>query len=142
MAKLTRADGHLPELAAFPCLAHLRGLDLSDNGIGSDALAYLTSSRFLCLLQALDMSGNPIGPHGAGLIAASPSAEELTELHLARCGLGGKGVAGEGLAGLLDRRSRQWRRLDLSDNAAVSPRPRASGRFSRDAKPRGAGPGV
>jgi uncharacterized protein (TIGR02996 family) len=32
VAKLTRAEGHLPELAASPWLAHLRGLDLSNNG--------------------------------------------------------------------------------------------------------------
>jgi uncharacterized protein (TIGR02996 family) len=111
VAKLTRAAGHLPELAASPWLAHLRGLDLSENGIESGALAHLTASRFICLLRALDLSGNPIGPRGAGLLANAWSAEELGELHLARCRLGGSG-AGE----LLRGRSRQWRRLDLSDN--------------------------
>jgi uncharacterized protein (TIGR02996 family) len=111
VAKLTRAGGHLPELAASPWLAHLRGLDLSDNGIDAGALAHLTAARFVCLLRALDLSGNPIGPDGAGLLAAARSADELSELHLARCGLWG-----EGLTALLGGRSRQWRRLDLSDN--------------------------
>jgi uncharacterized protein (TIGR02996 family) len=111
VAKLTRAGGHLPELAASPWLAHLQGLDLSDNGIDAAALAYVTASRFVCLLRALDLSGNPIGPRGAGLLAAARSADELSELHVARCGLGGVG-----LAGLLGGRSRHWRRLDLSGN--------------------------
>jgi uncharacterized protein (TIGR02996 family) len=114
VAKLTRAGGPVPELAASPWLAHLRGLDLSDNDIDGGALAYLTASRFVCLLQALDLSGNPISPRGAGLLATARPAEELRELHLARCGLGG-----EGLAALLrfGWRSQQWRRLDLSENA-------------------------
>jgi uncharacterized protein (TIGR02996 family) len=111
VAKLTRAGGHLPELASSPWLAHLRGLDLSDNDIEPDGLAYLTASRFVCLLQALDLSGNPLGPRGPGLIATARSADELSELHLARCGLGG-----QGLEGLLGGRSRQWRRLDLAGN--------------------------
>ena len=37
VAKLTRSGSHLPELAESPWLAHLRGLDLSDNGIDSQA---------------------------------------------------------------------------------------------------------
>ena len=69
----------------------LRRLDLSDNGIDSGDLAHLTASRFVCLLRALDLSGNPIGPRGAMLLAGSRSAGELRELHLARCGLDGKG---------------------------------------------------
>jgi uncharacterized protein (TIGR02996 family) len=111
VAKLTCASGHLPELAASPWLAHLRGLDLSDNSIDADALASLTASRFVCLLRALDLSGNPIGPRGAWLLATATSAEELSELHLARCGL-----RGEGLAELLDGGSGPWRRLDLACN--------------------------
>jgi uncharacterized protein (TIGR02996 family) len=111
VAKLTRAGGHLAELAASPWLAHLRGLDLSDNGIDAGALEDLTASRFICLLQALDLGGNPIGPDGARLLATAEWADELNELHLARCGL-----SGEGLEGLLGWRSRQWRRLDLSGN--------------------------
>jgi uncharacterized protein (TIGR02996 family) len=117
VAKLARAGGHLAELAASPWLAHLRGLDLSDNGIDTAALAHLTASRFICLLQALDLSGNPIGPRGAALIANARWADDLSELHLARCELGGKGVRGEALVGLLGGRSRQWRRLHLSNNA-------------------------
>jgi uncharacterized protein (TIGR02996 family) len=118
VAKLTRAGGHLAALAASPWLAHLRGLDLSDNGIDSAALAHLSASRYVCLLQALDLSGNPIGPRGAMLLADARSADELNELHLARCELGGQGPAGEALVGLLGgRRSRQWRRLDLSGNS-------------------------
>src|SRR5262249_46536092 len=69
VARLTRAAGHLPELAASPWLAHLGGLDLSDNEIDSQALAHLTASRFVCLLKALDLSDNPIGPRGARLLA-------------------------------------------------------------------------
>lgn len=111
VAKLTRAGGHLPELAASPWLAYLRGLDLSDNGIDSTALSHLTASRHVCLLRALDLSHNPIGPRGAGLLAVMRSADDLCELHLAECGLGG-----EGLAALLGGRARQWRRLDLSCN--------------------------
>jgi uncharacterized protein (TIGR02996 family) len=110
VAKLTRVAGHLPELASSPWLAHLRGLDLGDNGIDSGELAHLTASRFVCLLQALDLSDNPIGPRGAMLIAGALSANELSELHLARCGLGW-----QGLEGLIDG-SRRWRRLDLSHN--------------------------
>jgi uncharacterized protein (TIGR02996 family) len=114
VAKLTRAAGHLPELAASPWLAHLRGLDLSNNGIDSAALAYLTGSRFICLLQALDLSDNPIGPRGAALLVTARSADELCELHLARCGLWH-----EGLLTLLGNRADQpmrLRRLDLSGN--------------------------
>jgi uncharacterized protein (TIGR02996 family) len=111
VAKLTRACGHVRDLAASPWLAHLRGLDLSENGIDAATLAYLTASRFVCLLQALDLSGNPIGPRGVALLAAAPSAEELRELHLARCGL-----AGLALLEPLGGRSRQWRRLDLAGN--------------------------
>jgi uncharacterized protein (TIGR02996 family) len=117
VAKLTRAGGHLPELAACPWLAHLRGLDLSDNGIDSAALAHLTASRFICLLEALDLSGNPIGPRGAGLLATARCADELRELHLARCCLGGRGAPGEALEGLLGGRAVQLRRLDLAGNA-------------------------
>ncbi len=111
VARLTRARGHLADLAASPWLAHLRGLDLSDNGIDADALAELTDSPFLCLLQALDLGDNPIGPRGAHLLATAHAADELSELHLARCRLGSGGL-GE----LLDGRARQWRRLDLSNN--------------------------
>jgi uncharacterized protein (TIGR02996 family) len=111
VAKLTRLGDQLPELAASLWLAHLRGLDLSDNDIEAGALAYLTASRFVCLLQALDLSGNPIGPQGAGLIATAHSADELSELHLASCGLHIKG-----LTELLGGHSRRWRRLDLSGN--------------------------
>ncbi len=114
VAKLTRAGHLLPELAASPWLAHLRGLDLSNNGIDSAGLAHLTASRFLCLLQALDLSDNPIGPAGAGLLATAWSADELSELHLARCGLWH-----EGLLALIGSRSGhplRLRRLDLSDN--------------------------
>jgi hypothetical protein len=111
-AKLTRAAGHLPELAASPWLAHLRGLDLSANGIDGDLLAALTGTRFICLLEALDLSDNPIGPAGARFLASARAADRLSELHLARCGLGGPVLAGL----LLGRRSRQWRRLDLAGN--------------------------
>jgi uncharacterized protein (TIGR02996 family) len=114
VAKLTQACDLLPDLAASPWLAHLRGLDLSNNGIGSAALAQLTASRFICLLQALDLSGNPIGPSGAELIARAPSADELTELHLGGCGLWN-----EGLMALLDAQPGRrvgLRRLDVSRN--------------------------
>jgi uncharacterized protein (TIGR02996 family) len=114
MAKLTGVGDRLPELAASPWLAHLQGLDLSKNDIDSSALAWLTSSRFICLLQALDLSDNPIGPRGAGLLATTRAADELSELHLARCGLWH-----EGLMALLDRKSagpRAWRRLHLGGN--------------------------
>ncbi|HKB02106.1 MAG TPA: hypothetical protein VKD90_07795 [Gemmataceae bacterium] len=50
VAKLKRAAGHLPELAASPWLAHLRGLDLSGNDITGAALACLTASRNICLV--------------------------------------------------------------------------------------------
>jgi uncharacterized protein (TIGR02996 family) len=114
VAKLTRAGDRVPELAASPWLAHLRGLDLRGNGIDPAALAHLTASRFLCLMQALDLSDNPIGPRGAGLLAGARSADELSELHLARCGLWH-----EGLLALLEDRTGsagRWRRLDLSGN--------------------------
>src|SRR5262245_48466591 len=94
VARLTRAAGHLSELAASPWLAHLRGLDLSDNGIDAAALTDLTASRLLCLLQALDLSDNPIGPDGARQLAASEWADDLRELHLARCRLWGEGLEG------------------------------------------------
>ncbi len=110
VAKLTRTGDHLPELASSPWLAHLRGLDLSDNGIDSSALIHLTSSRFIGLLQALDLSDNPIGPTGAGLLATTRSSNDWSELHLARCGLWH-----EGLIALLAGSAR-WRRLDLSGN--------------------------
>jgi uncharacterized protein (TIGR02996 family) len=110
-AKLTRAAGHLDELAESPWLAHLRGLDLSDNDIDADTLEPLATSRFVCLLQALDLSGNPIGPRGAELITTAWGLDDLRELHLARCALGGKG-----LRDLLGWRSRLWQRLDLADN--------------------------
>jgi uncharacterized protein (TIGR02996 family) len=110
VAKLTRAGEHLPELAASPWLAHLRGLDLSSNGIDAAALACLTRSRFIGLLQALDLSDNPIGTCGAELLANTTSADELRELHLARCALWH-----EGLLALLGTQAR-WRRLDLSGN--------------------------
>ncbi len=115
VAKLTGAGDRVPALAASPWLAHLRGLDLSNNGIDSAALAYLTASRFTSLLQALDLSDNPIGPTGAGLLATMRSADELSELHLARCGL-----SHEGLVALLGSRPGsgvRWRRLDLSGNS-------------------------
>jgi uncharacterized protein (TIGR02996 family) len=114
VARLTHAGDRLPELACSPWLAHLRGLDLSNNGIDASALAYLTASRFICLLQALDLSDNPIGPRGAALLTAAWSVDELREVHLARCGLWH-----EGLMALLGNRQgppRRWRRLDLSGN--------------------------
>ncbi len=113
LAKLTGAGKHLPELASSPWLAHLRGLDLSGNGIDAAALEHLTASRYICLLQALDLSDNPIGPRGAGLLANARGADELVELHLARCGLWH-----EGLVALLGRpgQTLRWRRLDLSGN--------------------------
>jgi uncharacterized protein (TIGR02996 family) len=111
VAKLTRVGDHLPELAASPWLAHLRGLDLRNNGIDPNGLAHVTASRFICLLHALDLSDNPIGPGGARLLSSAESADELSELHLARCELGALGIEK-----LLGWRSPQWRRLDLSSN--------------------------
>jgi uncharacterized protein (TIGR02996 family) len=111
VAKLTRAAGHLPELAACPWLAHLRGLDLSDNDITGPEIGCLTASRNTCLLEALDLSDNPLGPGGAERVGNPLYADELRELHLARCGLGG-----EGLARLLGGYAPAWRRLDLSGN--------------------------
>lgn len=110
VAKLTRAAGHLDELASSPWLGHLHGLDLSDNDITGDALASLTHSRFVSQLQALDLSGNRIGPRGAESLVLSRATEELSELHLGRCELGNSG-----LAALLGG-GRSWRRLDLSVN--------------------------
>jgi hypothetical protein len=114
VAKLTRAGGHLPELASSPWLAHLRGPDLSNNGIDSAALAYLTGSHFICLLQALDLSDNPIGPRGAALLVTARLAGELCELHLARCGLWHEGLLT--LLGSSAGQAMRWRRLDLSGN--------------------------
>lgn len=114
VAKLTEAGHFLPELAASPWLAHLRGLDLSNNGIDAEALVYFMASRFVSLLQGLDLSDNPIGPRGAALLASSRSLEELTELHLARCGLWHEGLLA--LLGDCARRLRPWRRLDLAGN--------------------------
>ncbi len=114
VAKLTRVGDQLPELATSPWLAHPRGRDLSDNGIDSAAPVYLTGSRYICLLQALDLSNNSIGPRGAGLLATARSADELSELHLARCGLAHEGRLE--LIGSRACRPARWRRLDLSDN--------------------------
>ena len=111
VAKLTRAAGHLEELADSPWLAHLRGLDLSDCGITGEDLAPLTFSRNICLLQALDLSGNPIGPCGAELLSTATTADDLREVHLGRCGLGGAG-----LERLLGGRPLPWRRLALTAN--------------------------
>lgn len=113
-AKLTRANGHLEELGRCPALAHLQGLDLSDNQIAANELVYLTCSRFICLLRGLDLSRNPLGSRGATLLATATWADELSELHLAGCCLGGAG-----LNELLTERFRQWKRLDLSDNGIV-----------------------
>jgi uncharacterized protein (TIGR02996 family) len=112
VARLTRAGGHLPELAASPWLAHLRGLDLSGNAIDSEALAHLAASRYVCLLKAVDLSDNPLGARGAMMLGHAWSSGELVEVHLARCGL-----RGDGLRALLGERSRAWRRLDLSGNS-------------------------
>src|SRR5262249_14294721 len=117
VAKLTEAGDFLPELAASPWLAHLRGLDLSNNDIDACALAHLTASRFVCLLQALDLSDNPIGPRGAALLAGARSLEELTELHLARCGLWHEGLLA--LLGTPGRGQPHYRRLDLSGNGLI-----------------------
>lgn len=114
VAKLTGADGLLPELAASPWLAHLRGLDLSDNHIGPAALESLTASRYVSLLQGLDLSDNPIGPRGAVLLSSARSLQELTEVHLARCGLWYEGLLA--LLGSSIRRAPHWRRLDLAGN--------------------------
>lgn len=114
VAKLTGVGDLLPELASSPWLAHLRGLDLSNNGLDSAALAHLTTSRFICLLQALDLSGNPIGAHGADLLASARSVNELSELHLAGCGLWHHGLIA--LLGGRSGRRMCWRRLDLSGN--------------------------
>jgi uncharacterized protein (TIGR02996 family) len=111
VAKLSRAVGDLPELAASPWLAHLRGLDLSDNDITGKDLARLSASRNICLLEALDLSDNPIGPCGAELVGNPMFADELRELHVARCGLGP-----DGMAQLLGAYAPPWRRLDLSGN--------------------------
>jgi uncharacterized protein (TIGR02996 family) len=113
-AKLTRAGDLLPELASSPWLAHLRGLDLSNNGIDSVALEHLTASRYICLLEALDLSDNPIGPRGAGLLATIRSADDLSELHLARCGLWHEGMMA--FLGNQTNKPARWRRLDLSGN--------------------------
>jgi uncharacterized protein (TIGR02996 family) len=111
VVKLRRVAGHLPELAASPWLAHLRGLDLSDSDIAGADLGCLTSSRNICLLEALDLSDNPLGARGAELVGNPTHADELREVHLARCGLGGCG-----LARLLGGYAPPWRRLDLSGN--------------------------
>jgi uncharacterized protein (TIGR02996 family) len=111
VAKLTRAAGHLEELADCPWLAHLRGLDLSDCDINGERLAPLTHSRNIELLQALDLSGNPLGPCGAVLLSSSPTADDLREVILRGCNLGGSG-----LEALLGGRPLAWTRLDLTGN--------------------------
>jgi uncharacterized protein (TIGR02996 family) len=111
VVQLRRAAARLPELAASPWLAHLRGLEMRCNGIGANSLRRLTESRYLGQLQALDLSHNAIGRDGAAMLAEAPFADALSELHLAGCGLG----LGQ-LGRLLGGRGRQWRRLDLAQN--------------------------
>jgi hypothetical protein len=65
VAQPTRAGVHLPEWAASPWPAHLRGPDPGDNGVDAAAPAHLTASRFVRLLKALDLSGSA-GARGSG----------------------------------------------------------------------------
>jgi uncharacterized protein (TIGR02996 family) len=79
VAKLSRADGHLRDLARCPFVAHLRGLDLSNNGITARTLPELLDSQFLCLLRGLDLSGNCIAPQGMQLLVTASTLDDLRD---------------------------------------------------------------
>ncbi len=109
VAKLTGSYHHIGTLAESPWLAHLRGLDLSDNELGAQEIKLLSDSRFIALLEAIDLSSNPFGSEGVNWLANAQFADELRELCLGDCGIGR-------INDLLGLRATQWRRIDLSNN--------------------------
>jgi uncharacterized protein (TIGR02996 family) len=71
VAKLTRAGGHLPELAASPSAAGLVDLGLCQTGTGNVEVTALAHSQHLANLRSLDLRGHHCT--GIGVAADSPS---------------------------------------------------------------------
>jgi len=107
-------------LAAAPLVRRLRHLDVSDNDLGDAGLAamvgapYLSALRTAVLghngitatglallsgapaeLERLDLSGNPLGDEGAGVLVHLLRRLHVRTLSLADCGLGPGGLSHE-----------------------------------------------
>lgn len=73
-------------------LPRLRTLLLSDNLLGGDGVALLSTASGWTGLQRLDLSCNSIGPGGAAALALSRSLAQVEELTLAQNNLGREGL--------------------------------------------------
>jgi uncharacterized protein (TIGR02996 family) len=79
---LTDCARRMKALAACHDLAHVRSLDLSQNGIRS-GIKLLANSPHLTGLRRLNLDENEIGPKGVEAVAESPHLTNLCELRLA-----------------------------------------------------------
>lgn len=79
-------------LALSPALTGLRTLGLGRNRLGLAGMELLASVR-LPSLEALDVSANELGAHGAMLLAASPTVRRVKALDVSDNELGDAGLA-------------------------------------------------
>lgn len=79
-------------LALAPALSGLRSLGLGRNRLGPAGVELLSSIR-LPSLEALDVSANELGAHGAMLLAASPTVRRVKSLDVSDNELGDAGLA-------------------------------------------------
>jgi uncharacterized protein (TIGR02996 family) len=114
--KLTGARRGIDALAACPALARVRGLDLSNNGLGEAHLRTLLSAR-LAELQQLDLSDNSIRAGGVRALADSPHLPALRRLALQNVDMGEEGA--RALAGHIAYPRKYARSVNLAGLVAL-----------------------
>ncbi|MGD9904452.1 MAG: protein kinase [Vicinamibacterales bacterium] len=84
-------DAGLAAMVGAPYLSALRTAALGRNGLTATGLALLSGAP--AELERLDLTGNPLGDDGAGVLAHLLPRLPVRSLGLADCGMSGRGLA-------------------------------------------------
>jgi hypothetical protein len=94
-AKLSARQGSVAPAVLFrsPHLARLRALDLSNGGVGTDALCQIADSEHLAGLRSLVLTDNPVTAEGLSRVIESPKLPALSALDFNRSPVPGDAIA-------------------------------------------------
>jgi len=108
----------LQTLAGHPPVAWdiVRAIHLRRRGLDANAVATLVQCPHLSAIVALDLSENPVGDAGLGIVTASPLFGRMVTLSLCECGLTDRGL--EALA--IDAPRTKLHTFHLVNNPAVT----------------------